>query len=97
MTAWLALSLTVQNRYQRLCLGYFHAPDRGVHDIPFPFDHFFFCFFPPAAGACKISLAWVFDIAVFRYVKSLALLWRDCALGLVFKGMRHTILSDMCD
>jgi len=22
-------------------------------DVPLPFDHFFFCFLPPAAGACK--------------------------------------------
>lgn len=34
----------------------------GGGNVPFPFDHFFFCFLPPdAAGACKgWSVIWSF-------------------------------------
>lgn len=45
-------------RFEGLCTVY-RAPGIGNVDhenvnIPFPLDHFFFCFFPPvAAGACK--------------------------------------------
>lgn len=34
-----------------------------VTNVPLPFDHFFFCFLPPVAGAwnCVSSVSWRFD------------------------------------
>ena len=58
-TAWLALSLTIslvslasKLRHPARLLG---MQTGGYLDVPFPFDHFFFCFLPPevAAGAWR--------------------------------------------
>ena len=63
MTAWLALSLTVQEKMIQSGLAQVRRSEAGKGDakrlgmeskganVPFPFDHFFFCFLPADAAA----------------------------------------------
>ena len=58
MTAWLALSLTIEGELdqQELVDGVSRWVEvmrlwEGRRNVPLPFDHFFFCFLPADAAA----------------------------------------------
>jgi hypothetical protein len=74
MTAWLALSLTVMQKnlvsvndgLMARTVQVSRAPMEWYSIVPFPLDHFFFCFLPPVATGAMFAIVdgWCVDVKV---------------------------------